>query len=80
MDLIFRSMSHAAGAEIPAGKHLPWEKTERSSFERLMVLRRKRTRLGRSIRLILAATLGFIGSRLTRAGAALEADRFALNR
>ncbi len=71
MDLIFRSMSHAAGVEIPANHYLPWEKAKQSSSVRPGLYQGSTLGLRKKAVSIFGKALGLLGHRLVRAGGAL---------
>lgn len=71
MDLIFRSMSRAAGVEIPSGKHLPWEKLEQQKPEPADKGSRATAAPPKTLQLLISRLLAFLGNRLIRASDAL---------
>lgn len=74
MDLIFRSMSHAAGVEIPPGKHLPWEKSDRKTSHSGRKGSDANAKSLKTTQLLISKFLGFLGSRLIRASDALSSS------
>ena len=75
MDLIFRSMSHAAGVEIPPGKRLPWEKPRKGIVEESAIRSRIVETRQKSLQILIGRLLGFLGKRLIRASDALVSQR-----
>ncbi len=71
VDLIFRGVSHAAGVEIPSGKHLPWEKIERKSTRFDGGVTRMGAKSRKLLQPFISKSLGFLGHRLIRASEAL---------
>lgn len=71
MDLIFRGVSHAAGVEIPSGKHLPWEAPRRDQADRTDTAHQSPPQLLKKTRRVAGKAMSFLGNRLIQAGGAL---------
>ncbi len=72
MDLIFRSVSRAAGVEIPPGKSLPWESAAVMTPEKPLRQRRLTDLPVNAGQKLLAVALKAIGTGFLHAAAALE--------
>ena len=72
MDLIFRSMSRAAGVEIPPGKRLPWEAAAAETPEAPLHRRHLTDLPVNAGQKLLAVALKAIGTGFLHTAAALE--------
>jgi hypothetical protein len=71
MDLIFRSISRAAGVEIPPDHYLPWETLQHETPKRPGLLRRSIGKAATVSWHALGKTLEGLGNRLSRTGRAI---------
>jgi hypothetical protein len=68
MDLIFRSISRAAGVEIPPDHYLPWETLQHETPKRPGLLRRSGATAVTIARRTFGRALGALGNRLIQVG------------